>query len=72
MNRFHRDESDEFLNTKSKTPQKKPNGIVCFDDEGVMWYREVHETELSEPNEMITGCYSGLTLMLDRASHLAR
>ena len=62
---------DESLDSGLRSSRKKPNGIVIFDNEGVMWYREVHETKLSKFNVIIS-YYSVLTLILHRTSYLAR
>lgn len=65
-------ESENALNSGSGITQKKPKGIVSFDNEGVMWYREPHETTLSEFTKMNINCCGGLNLIRNRASHLAR
>lgn len=71
MNHTQSVESNESLNGGLKGSRNKPNGIVLFDDEGVMWYREQYETELSKSTKTTVIYHNGLTPTLHRASYLA-
>ena len=72
-NKLQNNTGVEDRNTEHRTSYKKPNGVVKFDAEGSMWYREPYGNDESAWSKFNLHVYvaSDSILILYRASHLA-